>query len=236
LLPKFHRTGSCYKKTSPVDAVQAYQSAVSLLTDAGRLTQAAKLCKEVAELYENDEVAAPTEAGGGTSNVVAAIQAYEQAAELFSLEDSKSSSSQCLQKVAELCSAALEPPDLFRAAKIYQQLGRNCLDSNLLKYNAKAYFLQAVFCHLANQDAVAAQDELATYEGLDYTFGDSREGKFSAQLVECVTGMDAEALGTACFEYDRISKLDPWKTSMLVKIKRSIQDDGDENDDDVDLT
>jgi alpha-soluble NSF attachment protein len=225
--------GSCFKKSSAIDAVQAFQSAVSLLTDAGRLTQAAKLCKECAELYENEEVE-----DGAKSSVVLAIEAYEQASELFEMEDSKSAASTCQAKVAELCSAALEPPDLIRAAQIYDGLGRKCLESNLLKFNAKGYFLQSILCHLANGDAIGAEQALSKYEGVDYTFSESREGKFSRQLVECVEGFDAEAFATACFEYDRISKLDPWKTSMLVRVKRSIQDDAGEDgdDDEVDLT
>jgi alpha-soluble NSF attachment protein len=233
--------GACYKKSSAVDAVAAYQAAVAILTDAGRLTQAAKLCKECAELYENDEVA-NNNAGGGKSSVVMAIETYEQAAELFEMEDGKSQASQCQAKVAELCSAAMDPPDLIRAAKIYDELGRKCLDSNLLKFNAKGYFLQAVLCHLANSDAIAAQQAMQRYEGVDYTFSESREGKFCRQLVDCVEGYDVEGFGTACFEYDRISKLDPWKTSMLVKVKRSISDEGGGaggeggDEDDVDLT
>lgn len=216
-----------------MDAVAAYQSAVALLTDAGRLNQAAKLCRECAELYENEEVDIP-----GKSSVVAAIEAYEQAAELFEMEDSKSQASQCQAKVAELCSAALEPPDLIRAASIYDELGRKCLDSNLLKFNAKAYFLQAILCHLANSDAIGAQQALSRYEGVDYTFSESREGKFCRELVDCVEGFDVEGFATACYEYDRISKLDPWKTSMLVKVKRSIQGEteGDGEENDVDLT
>jgi alpha-soluble NSF attachment protein len=210
--------------------VQAYQSAVSLLTDAGRLTQAAKLCKECAELYENEEVAVE----GDKSAVVLAIENYEQAAELFELEDSKSGASQCKAKIAELCSAALDPPDLIRAAQIYDELGRKCLESNLLKFNAKGYFLQSVLCHLANSDAVGANQALQRYEGVDYTFGESREGKFARQLTDCVEGYDVETFATACYEYDRISKLDPWKTSMLVKVKRTIQDEaGGEDEEEV---
>ena len=59
------------------------------------------------------------------------------------------------------------------------------------------------------------------------------------QLVECVEQFDPEGFATACFEYDRISKLDPWKTSMLVKVKRAIEDTtggGGGDDDDFDLT
>lgn len=231
----FSQAGACFKKSNAVDAVAAYQSAVTLLTDAGRLTQAAKLCKECAELYESDEVAVT----GTKSGVVLAIETYEQAGELFEMEDGKSQASQCQAKVAELCSAALDPPDLLRAARIYDDLGRKCLDSNLLKFNAKGYFLQAILCHLANSDAIAAQQAMQRYEGVDYTFTESREGKFCRQLIDCVEGFDVEGFGTACYEFDRISKLDPWKTSMLVKVKRSISDDaGAEggDDDDVDLT
>ena len=152
------------------------------------------------------------------------------------MEKGKSQRSQCRAKVAELCSAALEPPDLLRASGIYDELGRACLESNLLKFNAKGYFQQAVMCHLANGDSIGAQQALSKYENLDYTFGDSREGKFCRQLIECVENFDSEGFAQACFEYDRISKLDPWKTSMLVKVKRSIESEVDAEEDDVDLT
>lgn len=167
-----------------------------------------------------------------------AIEMYEQAADLFQMEDSKGQSSNCKAKVAELSSAALDPPDLLKAGQIYDELGRNCLDSNLLKFNAKGYFLQSILCQLANCDAVGAEQALQRYEGVDYTFSESREGKFARTLVECVEGLDAEGLAQACFEFDRVSKLDPWKTSMLVRVKRSIQGESGvgDDEDEVDLT
>lgn len=227
--------GACFKKCSPPDAIETYRSAVVMLCDAGRLTQAAKLSKEIAELYENEVDA---------DNTLLAIENYEQASELFGMENSTSQQSQCLAKVAELCSAQKDPPDLLRAAQIYDELGRQCLDSNLLKYNAKGYFLQAIFCHLANGDSIAAQQAQTKYGHLDFTFSDSREGKLCAKLIECMEQYDSEGFSTACFEYDRISKLDPWKTTLLVKVKRSIDDQagggvvgGNAMDgDDVDLT
>lgn len=228
-----NNAGTCYKKSSPVDAIHAYQQAVSLYTDNARITQAAKLSKEIAELYENEEIEEDNK-----SHIVLAIEAYEQASELFGMEDSKSSTSQCLGKIAELCSAALDPPDLGRACKIYDDLGRRCLSSNLLKFNAKGYFLQSILCHLAGGDDVGAEQASAKYESLDYTFGDSREGKFATALIDAIKGYDVESFSTACFEYDRISKLNPWQTSILVKVKRSIDDGGgdDDDDSDVDLT
>jgi alpha-soluble NSF attachment protein len=225
--------GSCFKSSSANDAVNAYQNSIALLIDAGRLTQAAKLCKECAELYETEEVDI-----GEKSHIVLAIEAYEQAAELFGMEESKGQASGCKAKVAELCSAALQPPDLIRSAAIYEELGRNCLDSNLLKFNAKGYFLQSILCHLANNDAIGAEQALTKFERIDYTFNESREGKFVQKLLECVNSLDSDLFETTCFEYDRISKLDPWKTTMLLKVKRSIQSDdvGNGDEDDVDLT
>lgn len=225
--------GSCFKKASPPDAIEAYREAITLLCDAGRLTQAAKLSKEIGDIFDSE-----IGANDNDENVTLAIESYEQAADLFGMEDSKSQQSQCLVKVADLLSAALEPPDLQRSASIYENLGTQCLDSNLLKYNAKGYFTQSVFCHLANGDAIGASQALQKFGNLDFTLGDSREGKFCARLIECVENFDTDDFATACFEYDRISKLNPWQTSMLVKVKRSIDDqDGlGGDDDDIDLT
>ncbi|KAL7542411.1 hypothetical protein ACHAWF_013666 [Thalassiosira exigua] len=228
--------GACLSKSDPAEAIGCYRSAVTLLCDAGRLNQAAKLSKQIGEIFESDGAA---DDGSGGDAVSAAIASYQQAAELFEMEQAKSQASTCLQKVAELSSGALDPPELLRAAEIYESLGRQCLESNLLKYNAKAHFLNGVMCHLANGDSIGAAQALSRFDGLDYTFADSREGKFARQLVECVEQFDPEGFATACFEYDRVSKLDPWKTSMLVKVKRSIEDTtggGGGGDDDIDLT
>ena len=179
--------------------------------------------------------------GENSENVTLAIESYEQAAELFGMEDSKSQASQCSAKVAELCSAALDKPEYLRAAQIYETLGIDCLDSNLLKYNAKGYFLQCIMCHLANGDAIAGAQSLQKFSGLDFTYSESREGKFSEQLVSCVENFDSDGFATACFEYDRVSKLDPWKTTILVNVKRSIGDEGGigediDDDEEIDLT
>lgn len=224
--------GTNFKKADPQKAMDAFNSAIILMTDAGRVLQAAKLSKQCAELYENEELDTEEK-----SHTVLAIEMYEQSAELFTAEDSHSQASQCWAKVAELCSAAIDPPDLLRAAQLFEDLGRKCLDSNLLKFNAKGHFLHAILCHLANGDAIAAQQSIDKYESLDYTFGSAREGKFAHQLIESVDGMDSEGFASACYDYDKISKLDPWKTSMLVRVKRTIGDDEeDDEEDDVDLT
>jgi alpha-soluble NSF attachment protein len=225
-------SGHCYKKIDPTKAIEAFRDSISILCDTGRLTQAARLSKEVGDLFENDE----TDESG--DSVKLAIESYQQAAELYEMEQQKSQANQCFVKVAELSSAALSPPDFLQAAELYQKLGTDCLDSNLLKYNAKGYFLQSILCHLANQDSIGASQAMSRFSSLDFTLRESREGKFAESLIECIEGMDSEGFATTCFEYDRISKLDPWKTTILLSVRKSIEgevgDDGEE--DDLDLT
>jgi len=224
------KAGHAYKKVDPEAAIAAYRTAISHMCNASRLTQAAKLSKEVAELYENQQ-------SDAEDCVSLAIESYQQAAELFDMEQQKSQCMACLLKVAELCSAAMDPPDLKRAADIYNEQGKNSLDSNLLKFHAKGHFLHSILCHLANQDAVGGSQAFQRYGSLDYTFAESREGKLAGALLESVENYDVEGFATACVEFDRITTLDPWKTSMLVKVRRTIEGEhGDDGEDDVDLT
>jgi hypothetical protein len=75
--------GNCYKKSSPPSAISAFRAAVSNWCEAGRFNQAAKLTKEIAEMYEKD------------NEVVEAIDNYNQAATFFETENSKSQGNAC---------------------------------------------------------------------------------------------------------------------------------------------
>lgn len=220
--------GNCFKKVSPPSAITAFRAAVSNWCEAGRFNQAAKITKEIAEMYEKD------------GEVVEAIENYNQAATFYETENSKSQGNACKAKVAELCSAVLDPPDFSRSAEIYEDLGRGCLDSALVKYNAKNYFTSAVFCLLAMGDAVAARMKIEQFGGMDFSFRDSREGKLCEALCQAFDDFDPGAMATACMEFDRVSKLDAWKTQILVKVKRNIEEmgggGGGDEEEEVDLT
>jgi alpha-soluble NSF attachment protein len=58
---------------------------------------------------------------------------------------------------------------------------------------------------------------------MDGTFPSTREAKFILALLETLEQGDEEAFTNAIFEYDQITKLDNWKTAILLKIKRGIQ-------------
>jgi alpha-soluble NSF attachment protein len=58
---------------------------------------------------------------------------------------------------------------------------------------------------------------------MDATFPSTREAKFIYALLEALEQGDEEAFTRAVFEYDQVTKLDNWKTAILLKIKKGIQ-------------
>jgi alpha-soluble NSF attachment protein len=105
----------------------------------------------------------------GENQYEEAILNFEKAADFYSAENAASATSKCLIKVAFL-SAQLETPDFEKAAETFEKVGRESLNSNLLKFNAKGHFFNALLCILAQGDSVAAEQKLGLYKELDYTF------------------------------------------------------------------
>lgn len=68
---------------------------------------------------------------------------------------------------------------------------------------------------------------MAKYSSQDTTFSSTREAKFANFLIEAIESGDEEAFTGAVVEFDQVVKLDNWKTSILLKIKRGIQEEPD---------
>jgi alpha-soluble NSF attachment protein len=200
---------------SPAAATEVMEhEALARLVDAGRMSQAAKLYNELAELLEAE----------GMADV--AIANYEKASDLFVAENATSSSHKALIRVAHLC-ATLEPAELDKAADTFAKVAGECLSNNLLKFQAKGYFFNAFLCILARTDVVAADAALERFKEMDYTFPGSRECKLCEDVLQSFKDANADAFTDAIYNYDQISKLDPWKTTLLLKIKTAITGGGD---------
>lgn len=70
---------------------------------------------------------------------------------------------------------------------------------------------------------MSARRNLSRYGQTDTTFASTREAKFINVLLEALEQGDEEAFTQAVFEYDQVTKLDNWKTAILLKIKKGIQ-------------
>lgn len=179
----------------------------------GRFTIAAKHHITIAEVYESELV-----------DIEKAIAHYEQAADYYKGEESNSSANKCLLKVASYSAQLEQYP---KAIEIYEQVGTNTMDNPLLKYSAKEYFFKASLCHFI-VDELNAKLAVGKYEEMFPAFSDSRECKLLKKLLEAHEEQNAEAFTEAVKEFDSISRLDQWLTTMLLRIKKTIQ--GDEDD------
>ncbi|KAJ6604608.1 vesicular-fusion protein SEC17 [Mycena vulgaris] len=87
------------------------------------------------------------------------------------------------------------------------------------------YYLRSGLCSLAMQnDTVSAKRNLTKYSEKDPSYATTREGKFVKALIEAVENGDQEAFTGIVYEFDQVVKLDNWKTGMLLKIKRGLED------------
>ncbi|XP_050183177.1 alpha-soluble NSF attachment protein-like, partial [Myiozetetes cayanensis] len=199
---------NAFKKCDPQEAVSCLLRAIDIYTDMGRFTVAAKQHVAIAEIYEGDLV-----------DVHKAMAHYEQAADYFKGEESTSSANKCLLKVATFAAQLEQFP---RAIDIYEQVGSVAMDSPLLKYSAKDHFFRAALCHFCI-DQINARLAVQRYEGMFPAFSDSRECKLLKKLLEAHEEQNVDAFTDAVKEFDSISRLDQWLTTILLRLKRSLQ-------------
>lgn len=204
--------GNCFKKTDVEEAVRAFEMAINIYTDMGRFTMAAKHHITVAEIYEGNAV-----------DLEKAIFHYEQAAQYYRGEESNSSANKCLLKVA-MHSAQME--EYAKALEIYEQVAADAIESSLLKYSAKEYFFKATLCHMCI-DTAEAQRAVDKYCDMYPAFQDTRECKLVRALIVAQEEQNAESFTEAVKEYDSISRLDQWLTTILLRIKKGMNEEPD---------
>lgn len=124
-------------------------------------------------------------------------------------------------KVADI--SALEA-DYYKAIECYEKVAKASIDSNLMKYSVKDYFLKAGICHMATKDMVATQRALDQYRELDPTFASQREHQLLMDLSQAIEAGDQELFTDKLFAYDQTSRLDKWKTALLLRVKNQIEE------------
>lgn len=206
----------CYKKTLPNEATSCLEQATNMFLEIGRLNMAARYYKEIAEIYENEQ------------NFEQAIIYYERAAELFDSEDATTSANQCKQKIAQFAAQLGNYP---KAVQIYEEIARHSLGNNLLKYGVKGHLLNAGICQLCRGDVVAITNSLERYQELDPTFSGTREYRLLADLAAAVDEEDVAKFTNAIKEFDSMTQLDAWKTTLLLRVKDNLKAREEEDDD-----
>jgi alpha-soluble NSF attachment protein len=81
---------------------------------------------------------------------------------------------------------------------------------------------------LTQQDLVATNRALQVYVDLDNSFASTREHQLLVDLTEAVEQGEQEAFADKLYQYDQLSKLDKWKTTLLLRIKNDIEETGED--------
>lgn len=106
----------------------------------------------------------------------------------------------------------------------FEKVAASSLDNQLMKYSVKEYFMKAGICSLANKDMVSARRNLERYKEMDPSFAGQRECQLLADLIEAIEAGNQEQFTDKLYAYDQISRLDKWKTEILVRIKNQIEE------------
>lgn len=209
-----HEVASCYvdaanafKKTNQRKAISCLEKAIDAFTELGRLSLAGKHHKDIGEMLE------------GEGNMEKAMFHFEQAAELYEGEEQSSTANTCKLKVAQF---AAQLGAYLKAVEIFEAVALASLDNNLLKYSVKTYLLSAGLCQLCRNDSVAVSNALEKYESMDPTFKGTRECKLLRDLAAATEEGDVQQFTQVIADFDSLSRLDSWKTTVLLAAKRLV--------------
>ena len=221
-----------YRKDEPEDAARCLEKAISHYTMKGNFRRAAGHKQNLAELYELELV-----------DQKRAVEAYETAAGWYENDNAEayvdsehlpgsrqhrlehSLANKLYLKVADL--SALEG-DYTKSISNYERISQSSINNNLMKWSVKEYLLKAGICHLASGDMVATNRALESYRELDPSFSQTREHQLLTDLSEAAEEGDQEKFADKLFQFDQLTKLDKWKTTLLLRVKEGIEEKGED--------
>ncbi|KAI5928295.1 alpha-soluble NSF attachment protein [Camillea tinctor] len=203
-----------YRKENPEDAVRVLEFSITQYTKKGNFRRAAQHKENMGEVYEVE-----------ISDMAKALECYEMAAGWYESDNAGALANKLWLKVADL--AAIEG-DYYKAIDQYEKVASSSINNNLMRYSVKDYFLKAGICHLATNDLVGTNRALEKYADLDPTFPSTREYQLLADLAAAIETQDQEQFTDKLFQFDQVSKLDKWKTTLLVRVKSNMEDAGDD--------
>jgi alpha-soluble NSF attachment protein len=195
--------------------IAAMLKGISLLSEDGKFSQAAKYEKELAEMFETL---------GDLDN---AIKHYEIAGEYFDMEGSKATGAGCLEKIIPIVA---EKGDYHKAIELIEKIC-DSYSSSLAKHSIKELCLKAGILYLCIPDKVAAIKGMEKWVAKYSEFKGTREYQFLSQLIAAFMKDDSDMFKSAVDEWQSISSLDRFKDRFLAKALEKLSEDGEELED-----
>lgn len=197
-----------YKKDDPESAARCLDKAIAHYCSKGNFRRAATHKQNLGDLFE-------VELGDNGR----AAAAYEEAAGWYESDNADALANKLWLKTADL--VALEGKDYYKAIDLYEKVAKSSISNNLMRWSVKEYLLKAGICHLCTGDEVGVNAALDRYRELDPSFTQQREHQLLVDLSQAVASKDQEMFADKLFQYDQLSKLDKWKTTLLLRVKEA---------------
>ncbi|KAI8979983.1 soluble NSF attachment protein [Pilobolus umbonatus] len=202
----YENAAKCLRKIDAEAAISALKQAIMIDREASNFRNAAKHHQEIAEIYESEII-----------NLNGAKEHWEEASTLYMAHDSPAMINKCLLKVAHFA-AQLEEYEC--AIDNFEKVAADSIDNPLTKWSMKEYFLKAGLCSLCIGDTTKTRRLLEKYCAMDLTFESTREYTFLLGIINCIDNYDEELFTQKVYEFDKLTKLDNWKISLLLKVKQ----------------
>ena len=212
---QYVEAATAFKKNNKEEAVKCLLEAVQVYEELGRFSIAAKHYASLGELYESDDIL----------NIELAVKNFQKAADYYDSEESTSNANKFKLKVAHYSALTDTTEGYEKAVSIYEEVAARSIDNSLLKWSAKEYYFKAVLCTMCLRGE--SGEAITRYEEEFPSFMNTREHQLVAGLQEAINESNVDNFTVLVQEYDNISPLDKWLTSILLKIKKSINEDPD---------
>lgn len=210
-----NKGGDLYMNVNSYEAGKMFTKAAGYFEKAGKIANAAKVYRTMAEAYETD------------LEYAKAIPLYERAGELFALEKHHGQDSfKSNLKVATLLSTEpdiAKEEDLVKAIKIYDKVASKYLENNLLRHSAKDLWIKVLLIFICLEDDVGYERSLEKYNEDDPSMSNNYELKALKKIHSYYISKDSDGFSQASMDWHSKSNLDKWKTNILSVIKRKIE-------------
>ncbi|KAL2128249.1 hypothetical protein VTI74DRAFT_9452 [Chaetomium olivicolor] len=198
------------RKVDPEKALECILAAIGRYEAKGNFRRAASHLENAAEMLEVE-----------MNQRKRAIEYYFKAARWYDEDGAKALANKLWLKVADI--SALEG-DYYKAVEHFEKVADSSLENHLMKYSVKDYWLKSGLCILATKDLVSARRNLERYKEKDPTFAGQRECQLLTDLIEAIEAGNQEQFTDKLYAYDQMSRLDKWKTEILIRIKNQIEE------------
>jgi alpha-soluble NSF attachment protein len=72
---------------------------------------------------------------------------------------------------------------------------------------------------------VKTTQALSNYCNMDMSFESTREYALLKGIIDCIDQGDVDHFTQIVYDYDKLTRLDAWKTAVLLKIKKAMDSD-----------